>query len=209
VRQWELRLAERWGSTSSAGFPARPSADTFTEGANHQPQAAEATMQNLISLMLAESSGLKERLLDPSKCPECEAPTHPLDLVAGGAAQCRGCGLWKLITGGCTLPVASNDEPPIQLRLHRPYWDRVPANQQPREADRKQQFKPRRSRGHPELKDADRKKMIKDYTHYKASDLTQKEYLKERGNFRGMNEKESLAYLDACRKHWKKANPGI
>jgi hypothetical protein len=50
--------------------------------------------------------------------------------------------------------------------------------------------------------------MVKDYADYKASGLTRREYLETRGLFAGMDLEKSLAYLERCRKQWKKDNPG-
>jgi hypothetical protein len=76
-------------------------------------------------------------------------------------------------------------------------WKRKPAGE-----------KQSRGRGRPELDDQTRKRMVREYADYKASGLTQREYLRSRGNFLDMNTDESLAYLDRCRKQWEKENPG-
>ena len=65
-----------------------------------------------------------------------------------------------------------------------------------------------RSRGNPGLDEWEKQAMVKAYSDYKASELKRKEYLRERGFFSGMDEAESLAYLERCRKHWEKANRG-
>lgn len=62
-----------------------------------------------------------------------------------------------------------------------------------------------RGRGHPGLDAATRKQMVKVYDDYKATGLTQREYLSVRGYFPGKTLKQSLAYLDACRKQREKA----
>jgi hypothetical protein len=50
--------------------------------------------------------------------------------------------------------------------------------------------------------------MVRAYADYKASGLTRKQHLRKRGYFLGMDEAESLAHLERCRKHWEKENAG-
>jgi hypothetical protein len=58
-------------------------------------------------------------------------------------------------------------------------------------------------RGNPGLDEKTRRQMVKDYADYKASGLTQRQFLRERGYFHGMDEDQSLAYLERCRKQWE------
>lgn len=60
-----------------------------------------------------------------------------------------------------------------------------------------------RMRGRPRLSEAERMKRVKEYTNFKASNLTQRQYLKNRGLFPGLTESEALHYLELCRKTWK------
>lgn len=67
-------------------------------------------------------AGSQSPLTDPTRCPECHTPPHPLDRAAGGNVRCRNCGLWQLATGESVLPRADDSGVLDQFRLHAPYW---------------------------------------------------------------------------------------
>lgn len=70
-------------------------------------------------------------------------------------------------------------------------------------------LKPKRTRGNPGLDEKTRREMVKEYGDYKASGLTQREYLKQRGLKPGINESKALRHLERCRKHWAKSRRGM
>ena len=93
------------------------------------------------------------------------------------------------------LPKVNQGRWMAQLRIETERLRHVPGAKKVRE---------RKRRGHPELTPTQKQQMIREYEHYKASGLTQRQYIQKRGCYDGKDEAESRDYLNACRKHWEK-----